>query len=207
MTDWLERLMGGTRARLLDLLRDQDRTVSDLADELGVSGNAVRGHVAALQRDGLVRAAGVRRDTGGKPARLYRITPGAEELYPKAYAYVLGELLEAIEDEGGAERVEALLARIAERAAERIDARGDAEARVAAAVSAVESLGGELAVERIDGGWRLQGRGCPLSGLVDAHPALCRLVRTLIEEIVDLPVGECCEREESSPRCRFVVTR
>src|SRR5688572_3937685 len=97
MIDWLQRLTGDTRADLLRLLRRSRQTVTSLANALRVTDNAVRGHVAALERDGVVEQVATQRDTGGKPARVYSLTTAGEELFPKAYALVLGSLVEGIE--------------------------------------------------------------------------------------------------------------
>ena len=54
-------------------------TVDELASAIGVTDNAVRLHLTALERDGLVRAEGVRREGSvGKPATLYAVTPDAQ---------------------------------------------------------------------------------------------------------------------------------
>src|SRR5436190_24175281 len=96
MTNWLERLIGETQARLLGLLRRSRQTITSLANALGLTDNAVRLHIAALRRDGIVEDVGKQRDTGGKPARLYGLTREGEELFPKAYALVLGKLVQEI---------------------------------------------------------------------------------------------------------------
>src|SRR5438094_753829 len=88
MTNWLERLIGETQLRLLGLLRRSRQTITSLAEALGLTDNAVRMHIAALHRDGIVEQVGTQRDTGGKPARLYGLTRAGEELFPKAYALV-----------------------------------------------------------------------------------------------------------------------
>ncbi len=117
MTNWFDRMAGGTRGQLLVMLRRSAATINDLAGELGISDNAVRTHIAALQRDGMVEHAGVLRSTGGKPAQLYRITREAEELFPKAYALVLGELIRVLEERDGRDGVTELLRRVGARAA------------------------------------------------------------------------------------------
>ena len=96
MTNWVERLVGETQARVLHLLRRSRRTINDLSESLGLTDNAVRTHVAALSRDGIIEPVGTQRDTGGKPARLYALTEAGEELFPKAYAMVLAGLVEEI---------------------------------------------------------------------------------------------------------------
>ena len=111
VTNWLDRLIGETQVRLLGLLRRSRQTITSLAEALGLTDNAVRMHIAALHRDGIVAQVGVQRDTGGKPARLYGLTREGEELFPKAYAFVLGALVEEIVRTQGRARAIALLPR------------------------------------------------------------------------------------------------
>lgn len=205
MGNWLEKFVGATRGRLLALLRRSQQTVNDLAAAVGVSDNAVRTHVAALQRDGIVEEAGLQRSTGGKPAQLYQLTPDAEELFPKAYALVLSEMLSVLEERQGMEAAVTLLREVGRRAAVALAETDDGpEARVRAAAEALRTLGGDVEVLRADSDWELRGYGCPLSGVVTDHPEVCALAQALIEEITDLSVTECCERD-SRPQCRFRV--
>ena len=56
-----------------------------MARALGLTDNAVRAHLATLERDGMVRQAGSRRPTGaGKPATLYELQPDTETLLSRA---------------------------------------------------------------------------------------------------------------------------
>ncbi len=84
---WDRRFFESTRGRLVTLLRRKGHTVGELAEEVGLTSNGVRAHLATLERDGLVRQDGsVRRGSGGgKPAYIYELTPEAEALFPKAY--------------------------------------------------------------------------------------------------------------------------
>ena len=74
MTNWVERLSGETTSKLLGLLRRSRLSINALADALHLTDNAVRTHIAALERDGIVEQVGTQRETGGKPARLYALT-------------------------------------------------------------------------------------------------------------------------------------
>ena len=204
MTNWLERLKGESQASLLTLLRHADQSISGLAGKLGLSDNAVRTHVSALERDGLIEPAGVQRDTGGKPARTYRLTTQGEELFPKAYATVLGELAEEIARREGPERAIELLEAVGRRVAAGINSSGDLEQRVKAAASALEALGGTVAVTRDEMGWQLRGHGCPLARVTAKHPQVCEVARALVEQITGGSVSECCDRL-ARPRCGFQV--
>src|SRR5438093_12113066 len=109
MTNWLARLTGETQARLLGLLQRSRQSIAGLARALRLTDNAVRMHIAALRRDGIVEDVGTQRDTGGKPARLYGLTREGEELFPKAYAPVLGMMIDEVIRRDGREHAVDLL--------------------------------------------------------------------------------------------------
>ena len=202
--DWTET-QGETRAELLRRMRWRARTVSELADGVGISTNAVRGHVAALERDGLVMVVG-REATGGKPARRYGLTPAAEELFPKAYSLVLKELVALFREETGAEGAESVLRRIGRRLAARSGGAtsSDGEEAVARAAEALESLGGAVEVQAQADGWELKSAGCPFSDVVRDEPGVCALAESLVAEITGRTVEERCDRG-ARPRCTFRV--
>jgi predicted ArsR family transcriptional regulator len=206
MANWLETLTGETRAELLRLLRRSRQTITSLADALHLTDNAVRGHVAALERDGIVQQVGSQRDTGGKPARVYALTNEGEELFPKAYALVLGGLVEEIARVEGRDRAMELLREVGRRVATAKPVAGDPELRVAAAAAVFRDLGGDVDVKPNGEGWRLQGYACPLSAVSAMHPEVCELARSLVAEITGRPVTECCDRSDR-PRCAFQVSR
>ena len=205
MTNWLERLLGQTQVKLLQLLRRPPQTVTGLSIALGVTDNAVRNHIAALGRDGIVKQVGTQRDTGGKPASTYALTEEGEELFPKAYAVVLGGLVEQIALADGWEHAIELLQRVgAQAGAGALAPAAGVEGRVTAAAAALRSLGGDIEVQSTPAGWRLQGYGCPLSAVTSQHPQVCELARALVAEITARPVTECCDRT-GRPRCAFII--
>lgn len=204
MTNLVGRLIGETQTKMLHLLRRSRQTINDLSDSLGLTDNAVRTHVAALSRDGIIEPVGTQRDTGGKPARLYALTEAGEELFPKAYAMVLAGLVEEIARRDGRERADELLRAVGARAGSGVPSPPDLSGRVEAAAAALRSIGGDVEVQRTDAGWRLQGFGCPLSSVTASQPQVCALAQSLVETITGRPVTECCDRS-GRPRCGFLV--
>jgi predicted ArsR family transcriptional regulator len=204
MLDWLEQLTGDTRAEMLRLLRRSRQTITSLAGALRLTDNAVRTHVAALERDGIVEHVGTQRDTGGKPARVYGLTTAGEELFPKAYSLVLGGLVEEIARVDGRERALELLRGVGRQVAASVRPQDSIEARVRAAAAALRGLGGDVEVRPTEQGWHLEGYGCPLSAVTAEHPEVCALAQALVEEITGGQVTECCARE-GRPRCGFRV--
>jgi predicted ArsR family transcriptional regulator len=200
-----EQLLGESQVRLLGLLRRSHQTITSLAEALGLTDNAIRMHIAALHRDGIVDQVGTLRDTGGKPARLYGLTRDGEELFPKAYALVLGKLIEEIVRTQGRARAIELLRAVGAQAAAGVPRGTNPKRRLEAAAQVFRDLGSDADLEKTPAGWRLQAHGCPLSAVTVGHPELCELGKALVEEVVGEAVTECCQRAEH-PRCGFEIT-
>ena len=201
------RFLETSRGQVLTLLRRGARTVEELARVLGLTDNAVRGHLATLERDGLVRQGGVRRGPGaGKPATVFEVNPAAEPLLSEAYAPVLVALLDELAERLPDAEREAILQAVGRRLAAEAGgpARGDLEARARAAVVLLGTLGGDAVLERGEGKLTIRGCGCPLSAATGRRAEACRAVEALLGEVVGAPVRERCERGER-PQCRFEV--
>ena len=202
------RFLESTRGQIVALLRRGDRTVEELAGSLGLTDNAVRNHLAALERDGLVRQEGVRRGPGaGKPASIYVLHPDAAPLLSRAYPPVLSTVLDVVVDELDAEGSTNVMREVGRRLARSVGGRaqGDFDARVQAAAGVLESLGGDVEVVRGgDEAPRITGSGCPLSSVVCHRPEVCQAVETLVSEIVGAPAQSCCVHG-ARPRCCFTI--
>jgi predicted ArsR family transcriptional regulator len=201
------RLLETTRGQVVSLLRRAPMTVEELARQLDLTDNAVRAHLATLERDGLVRQSGVRRPpAAGKPAALYELHPDAEPLFSRAYAPFLSVLLEELADQMSRDRIEAILERMGRRlAADSLPpATAPLEARLHVAVDLLNSLGGMASIEERGGMRVIQGCGCPLSVAVSRRPEICRAVEALLSAVVGVQVRQCC-RQGDRPSCCFEV--
>ncbi len=216
---WWERSVGGrVRGRIIALLRRGERTVDELARALGVTDNAVRAHLASLERDGVIHQPRQRHTGGaGKPAGIYVIAPSAERLLSAAYAPVLLALLAALERRLSDAELDALFRDVGRR----LSADGEAnaakkrpakslESRVNDAARLLTALGGEIDVERTPDAFILRGHACPLADAVRAQPRICHAVTQLVSETAGVTVKECCVRsaEAAGPvKCCFEVKR
>ena len=199
--NWNNRFFTSTRGRILMLLRREKRTVDDLASELALTDNAVRAHLATLERDGFVRQRGERRGSG-KPAFVYELAPEAEYLFPKSYGQVLNELLQALDERMSREELETMLRSVGRRLASQWNIpEGNLRVRLEAAVEVLNELGGMAELEEENSTYVIRGFSCPLAAVVPGHPEACSLAEALVTELAGVPVQEQCER----PRCRFVV--
>jgi len=206
-TYWDQKFFESSRGKVVTLLRRGGRTVEELAQELDLTDNGVRAHLATLERDGLVQQRGsVRRSRGGgKPAYVYELTAEAEGLFPKAYEPVLRQLLDVLADQLGPEESEALLRSVGRRIAEGQTVPADSvRARLEEATGALNELGGLAELEEVNGSFIIRGYSCPLTGVAPTHPEVCRMAETVLTELSGVPVREHCDRGER-PRCCFEV--
>ena len=203
-TRWDRRFRASTRGRLVELLCRAPGTVEELARALGITPNAVRAQIAALERDGLVQQAGLRREAR-KPSQLYALTPQAERLFPKPYGLLLSRLLDVLAECLPFEELEAVLREVGQRIGlEHRSAARDLRARVERAADLLGQLGGVAEVDDSGGHFLIRGYCCPLAAVVSGHPEACLLAEVLLSEVIAAPVREQCERGDF-PKCVFEV--
>jgi len=202
-TRWDQRFFASTKGQVAVLLRRGVATVEELARELGLTDNAVRSHLAALERDGLATQTGVRRGAG-KPAYTYALTPDAERLFPKAYGALLGLMLDVLSERLPPDTLDDLLREMGHRlAVGQVPSTGDLRTRVDGAVALLGELGGLAEVEERDGGYVILGCSCPLAAAVKGHPEACFLAEALLADVIGAPVHQTCDTQ--GLRCRFEV--
>jgi len=203
---WRERLFKSTRGKILELVRTEERTVNDLADALRLTDNAVRAHLASLERDRLIAQSGMKPGLR-KPHVTYTLGPEAEHLFPKAYGRLVSLLMSIF-----SRQIKPRNLRAGMRAAGRSVAhehlrelqgktRGQ---RIDAALGILKELGGSASFREEDGKHFIYGNGCPIAAATANHPEACLLAESLLTEIIGSPVKECCIRG-STPSCRFEV--
>ena len=194
----------GTRRRIIDLLRRSPLTANELAAGLGLTHNAVRTHLVVLQREGLVREAGLQRG-GTRPAVVYALVPRAESAVSSAYIPFVAQLLRVLGEQMSTSELDTLMRTVGRRlAAQWPPLQGDLRQRAEGAAALLEELGAQTELEGSDGGLVMRGFGCLLGEAVHGRPEVCRAVESLLANLIGAPVRECCERGEH-PRCCFEI--
>ena len=201
-----QRFFESTRGRIVTLMRGTTKTVNELAEELGLTDNAVRAHLLSLERDGLIRQSGIQRGTR-KPHFAYELTDEADKLFPKTYDAILTQLITVLKGQLTPPELERALREVGSSLARSQTGGtqdGDLESRLNNALTALEAIGGTARIEKDGRKCVIRSDGCPLATVVSEHPEVCRLAETLMSEIIGEKVQERCDRE-GSPRCRFEV--
>jgi predicted ArsR family transcriptional regulator len=196
--------MKDTRTQIVNLLRQSGLTANELAARLGLTHNAVRGHLAGLQQEGLIRGAGWQRGAS-RPAMIYEMVPEAEAVFSKAYIPFVAQLVRVLRERVRPEELDEIMRAVGQRlAAEWPRVSGELSQRVEAASALLEELGALNQVEPQHGGYVIRGHGCLLSAAVHGRPEVCRAMESLLTELIEAPVRECCQRGQR-PRCCFEI--
>ena len=204
---WRQRILASTRGKILVLLRAKNLTVNELADALELTDNAVRSHLASLERDGLIHRLGARPGVR-KPHVLYSLTAEAESLFSTAYGPLLGHVLTVTKSRLSLQEWRAGLREVGRTAAkEHLDqVKGKTRSqRVEGALEVLKALGGDATIQEGGGKLLIYGKGCPLSAVTAHHPEACLIVEALLSEIVGASVRECCQHGQA-PHCRFEIS-
>src|SRR3954447_9675356 len=188
------------------LLRRGSRTVNELAGELGLTDNAVRTHLTALGRDGLVHASGMRPGPR-KPHTVYELTPEADHLFPRVYGPLLHLLIDVLKERMPPAELEAVLRTVGHRMADGHRPAGPVDGlreRAELAVTVLGTLGGLAELEGGDGKLVVRSFDCPLAVAAAGHPEVCRPAGTLLADVIGAAVHQRCQTEPV-PRCYFEV--
>jgi predicted ArsR family transcriptional regulator len=197
-----------SRGRIAELLQRGTQTVDALAAALRLTPNAVRAQLTIMERDGLVKRAGLL-PGATRPSHRYELTPALEELLSGAYVPLLIHLVRTVSAALRPAQLDPLLRQTGRSLALEVTGGsrlpGDLATRVRKASEFLnDELGAVTKVARRNGGFVLQGQGCPLAAITGKEPAVCTIVESLLQELVGAPVHQCCDRT-GRPTCCFDI--
>jgi len=186
-----------TRNRILQMLKTSgELSAKEITGHLGITGMAVRRHIANLERDGLIESTTVRLPMG-RPAAVYRLSASAEEHFPKKYQAVALDLLAELEDEAGEDMVNLLFERRKSTLVKRFEGKMaglDLERKVSA-LTDIQNENGYMATWETDGqdGYVLTEYNCPISQVANRYNQACSCELKLFESLLDAKVsrGDC----------------
>ena len=201
-----------TRRAITKLLKTEGPIDSaQLAQKLGLTAMAVRQHLYALQREGLV-ASEERPAPIGRPAKFWRLTREADHLFPEAYAELSVALIDSVKDAFGDEGLERVLTSRCAR--QRVDygrriKPQDSLDRKLAELAKVRTEEGYMAEVRRedDGSFLLVENHCPICAAANACQGFCSTELELFRSV--LGSGVSVERAEhiikGDSRCVYRV--
>ncbi len=205
-------ILGDRQRQLLKLLlKDKSGlTVDKLSKGLKITRNAVRQHLAALERDGLI-AQGATRPSGGRPQQIYVLTDKGKEIFPRHYSWFAQLVIEGIKREHGAEGLSERLSEIGSSVAEQLrtqnpglKTRGQKVERLAAIM---DQLGyNAWNASAANKAQVIEADNCVFHELAIKNPEICHFDLAMMGTFTDSKVDhqECMARGGNV--CRFKFT-
>jgi predicted ArsR family transcriptional regulator len=203
------------KRRLVELLKRRGPlSAREIADQLDLTGAAVRQHLQALDDRGLVES-GQRPPAGrGRPAQVWSLSPLADDLFPDRHADLTVGLLSALRDSLGDDGLQTVIDTHAGRQAQ---AYGDAMPAGGSVKKRVEALARQRTAEGylaevIDegrGSYLLVENHCPICDAATACAGLCRAELDVFRAALgdDLTVERTAHLLSGDERCVYRIRR
>lgn len=203
-----DRFFASTRGRIAAALRRRhSASAVELAAELDLSPNAIRQHLAGLQREGLVSERAVRRGKT-KPTYEFSLTSDGERLFPQRYDVLLNAVLREVRAIGGDDAVLQIFERMGRRSAEKMAARTaelQGEARVGALVDLLREHGVEADYNAEGKTYVISEHNCPYAQTVKEHPQVCSVIHTVLGDLFPEGSRQTDSLATGGEACRFEV--
>ncbi len=185
-------------------------TAHELGERFGLTANALRRHLKALEEDGLVRFAKEVRGVGA-PVYSFSLTAAGEALFPRSYVSVLASALDALRAQRGDAEVTRVLEaewnELANEAGPVLDALPLSE-RVSLVAELLTAKGYMAeAVEPTGDGASLTLRihNCAMREIADRFPEACAVEAQFVERLLGVPLVRGQHRRDGCGRCEYGV--
>jgi predicted ArsR family transcriptional regulator len=199
-----------TRMEVLELLRRKGRSSAEtIANDLGVTPNAVRQHLTNLERDGLV-VSQPERSGRGRPSLLFGLTERADSVFPKRYGQLATMVLQEVQEMGGPDALDEVFARVAARHANAIerDLDGlDFDEKLRRVVAWIGRAGTLVEQTESPEGVKVTIHNCPFRNTALKFPQVCTITPQLISRLTGAPISQADSIHRRDPYCSFVVQR
>lgn len=195
-----------TKDEILRLLHREALTVTELAERLGVTRNAIVQPLRQHEADGLIRQNTKERGRVGKPALRYEAVPGFEDRASGAYP-AFAELLVASASRSLTRgQLTALMRSVGEEMADHVDTTGarSLQERLGLARAFVDRLGAATTVESDGADIITRSHTCPLARAVRRDGCVCEAVACFMSKVTGTEVTEFCDRSEKLI-CQFRI--
>lgn len=200
----------GYRGLKADLLvavkKSQPVGAKELALQFGLTANALRRHLDALEEDGVIARRAEARGVGA-PVHLYSLTADGESLFPQATADALSALLDVVQGTGVSDEIVAVFRRRWETLAAQakplaqalsFTERGQLVAELLSAegyLAEVTSVGDDRIV--------IKEHHCAVRAVAERFPEICEAEQRFLEDLLGTRVERQARVLDGCSHCAF----
>jgi len=191
------------------LRRKQAASAEVISAQLGITPNAVRQHLAALEKDGFVKSEPVQ-GKRGRPSLMFSLTDKADAAFPKRYGQLATMVLNELADMGGPALLDEVFERLAVRDAAAIEKQLTGlgfEEKLERVVESIRRAGTLAEQQDTDGGVRVTIHNCPFRNTALKYPQVCTITPRLLVKLLGATVSQEASIHRRDPYCSFLVQR
>lgn len=180
-------------------------TVDELAEAAEISPVTVRHHLNALQAEGTIEAASVRRKVG-RPYYVYSLSEQGQELFPKRYVRLTSRLLDELKGRLPQEVINEIFSGLVNTVLE--EHKGEfehlpIEERMDYLVNLLSDEGFLSTWEKTTSGYRLVEYSCPYLSIGSTHAEVCEFDKQLMTGVLQLQVHQDSCMLHGANCCQF----
>ena len=195
---------------MVALKKAQPLTAKELAEQFGVTPNALRRHLKELEHEGIVRYQREIRGVGG-PVFAFSLTEAGEALFPRAYEDALAGVLDLVRQQQGDDGVLRLferrwddIARVARPELERLPV----EQRATRLAELLTSLGYMAEAHPVSGTLPvLTEHNCAIRVIAERFPEVCAAEERFIADLLGAPVTRQAQITKGANCCEYCIEK
>jgi predicted ArsR family transcriptional regulator len=195
-----------TRRAILEYLKQHGRaSLDELAQDVGLAPMSVRGHLAVLERDGLI-AYEEARGRVGRPRFMYSLTERAQEEFPKSYHTLCNRILDALACSVPPNEVASKLADVWTKDHEARLAGKSFEEQLKILTTIRTEEGAMASLEKTTEGYVLHQQHCPASCVAARHPnVICTAEIGFIRRVLGTTVERVSWIHQGDATCSYRI--
>jgi len=197
------------RQQLLSAIKNQGMAcATTLANSLGLTREACRQQLLALQQQGLVSSHSQSKEGAGRPKLLFSLTNQGEHLFPKHYDQITLMLIDTVQEQLGTENLKQVLAAITQKQVEHWQGpltKLSLRERLYALKDFYFANDPFTEVVDDESGLWLIEKNCPFLNLANERPALCSLTVSTLMRLLGVKVVREKRFQQGDGHCAFHI--
>lgn len=199
-----------TKDKILELIKKEVKlTVTELTVFLNITDMAVRKHLTAMEKDGLITSREAKQPMG-RPIQLYSLSEKGELLFPKNYEGLSVEFLKDIEDLHGEASIHQLFRKREKRLTEEYAGKisGTSSDKKMEEMLAIQNDKGYMAevTQLTENTFELTEYNCPIMAIANEYKVACQCETSMFKEVLQTEnVKRTTCKTNGDDHCRFMI--
>jgi DeoR family suf operon transcriptional repressor len=202
--------MKSTRERVLQTLSSHPRsTIIEIAKEVGINAISVRHHLTSLQASSLVVSEEERHGVG-RPRMVYFLTENGLEHFPTSYLRLTNNILAQLKRTISPRELNEMFKKMADQLTNEYQSsisKLNMEQKLELLRNVLAKEGFDIHWKRDGNQYEIQEMSCPFYQIGKDHPEVCVFDKSLISNILAIPIDQIQTKKIGNSLCSFIISK